>query len=618
MLAVILAFIFRSFEAEAFVIPTGSMAPTLMGRHIDVTCKECGYRYSSGASIENSDRNGGFVTQTSCPICRYPQTLARKNAGDGSNPNEDSFNGDRLIVDKVTYLLEDPQRWDVIVFRYPYNAKQNYIKRLVGLPNETIRIHNGDVFAKQDGESEFKILRKPPHKLRALLEIVDDSDHLATGLVEAEWPSRWQEWSKKPADRSWQIKREQNRKGYYHESYSNDGKSSNVAWLRYRHLVPNLDTWQNAPRTPITRAQIYDDRGIPDTAKVFSRVEVDSGFEGWDLTKDANYFQGQLITDYYPYNQNREVYPRARVETEVISDEEVVEVIQSSSAKVEPGYHWAGDLALECDVEIESESGALLLDLVEGGFHYTCTIDVSSGKATLEVSDKTVSFHDADGRPIESVNAETAVKGKGKYRLCLANADDELTLWVDDQVVKFDSPPRFNSPREMSPRWSSSDPGDAEPLGIGSRGCAMTVDRIRVYRDIYYLAIKSDGEPLIGLDSTDYADQFKTQDDMIQFIQENGKEDFLSALRNVIQTPSKWDSTDVFRKRRQVEFELAEGQYLPVGDNSPSSKDARVWGPEHYFDANLLIGKAQFVFWPHGWRRPIPYWPNFDRFRFVR
>ncbi len=52
VIAFVLAFLFRTFEAEAFVIPTGSMAPTLLGANKDVVCPECGVEYTVGASEE--------------------------------------------------------------------------------------------------------------------------------------------------------------------------------------------------------------------------------------------------------------------------------------------------------------------------------------------------------------------------------------------------------------------------------------------------------------------------------------------------------------------------------------------------------------------------------------
>src|SRR5215208_1602007 len=45
LVAFILAFIFRAFVVEAFVIPTGSMAPTLLGAHMRFRCKDCGYQW---------------------------------------------------------------------------------------------------------------------------------------------------------------------------------------------------------------------------------------------------------------------------------------------------------------------------------------------------------------------------------------------------------------------------------------------------------------------------------------------------------------------------------------------------------------------------------------------
>ena len=56
-IAIILAFIFRGFVVEAFIIPTGSMAHGLQGTHIEHDCHICSYRYRAGASLEN-DGNG--------------------------------------------------------------------------------------------------------------------------------------------------------------------------------------------------------------------------------------------------------------------------------------------------------------------------------------------------------------------------------------------------------------------------------------------------------------------------------------------------------------------------------------------------------------------------------
>ena len=57
VVAFILALVVRGFEAQAFVIPTGSMAPTLMGRHKEVTCPQCGFVYTVNASEEVEGRS---------------------------------------------------------------------------------------------------------------------------------------------------------------------------------------------------------------------------------------------------------------------------------------------------------------------------------------------------------------------------------------------------------------------------------------------------------------------------------------------------------------------------------------------------------------------------------
>lgn len=63
--------------------------------------------------------------------------------GESMSPNFES--GDYLIVDEISYRVSDPQRGDVIVFKYPKDTTQRFIKRIIGLPGETVEIKNGVV-----------------------------------------------------------------------------------------------------------------------------------------------------------------------------------------------------------------------------------------------------------------------------------------------------------------------------------------------------------------------------------------------------------------------------------------------------------------------------------------
>lgn len=58
--------------------------------------------------------------------------------------------GDNLIVDKLTYHFQDPKRYDIIVFPYQYQENTYYIKRIIGMPGETIQIIDGYTYI--DGE----------------------------------------------------------------------------------------------------------------------------------------------------------------------------------------------------------------------------------------------------------------------------------------------------------------------------------------------------------------------------------------------------------------------------------------------------------------------------------
>lgn len=69
--------------------------------------------------------------------------------GESMAPNFES--GDYLIVDEISYRFSGPERGDVIVFNYPKDTTQRFIKRVVGLPGETVKIENGEVSIIKNG-----------------------------------------------------------------------------------------------------------------------------------------------------------------------------------------------------------------------------------------------------------------------------------------------------------------------------------------------------------------------------------------------------------------------------------------------------------------------------------
>jgi signal peptidase I len=68
----------------------------------------------------------------------------------GASMEPNFLNGEYLIVDEISYRLDEPQRGDVIVFRYPEDPSQFFIKRIIGLPHDTVIIKGGTVTIVND------------------------------------------------------------------------------------------------------------------------------------------------------------------------------------------------------------------------------------------------------------------------------------------------------------------------------------------------------------------------------------------------------------------------------------------------------------------------------------
>jgi len=137
LMALVAVYAIRPFVYEAFSIPTNAMAPTILGDHWTAPCPNCGApAYGTPLEPGMPPPPGGFTA-----IC----SKEMRSVSVSDAPKE-IYGGDRILVSK----LIAPKRWDLMVFRYPEDPTVNYVKRLVGLPGETLEIRDGAVWINDE------------------------------------------------------------------------------------------------------------------------------------------------------------------------------------------------------------------------------------------------------------------------------------------------------------------------------------------------------------------------------------------------------------------------------------------------------------------------------------
>ena len=72
--------------------------------------------------------------------------VGQRTSVSGSSMETTLSDGDQLLVDKLSYRFQDPKRFDIIVFPYQYEENTYYIKRIIGLPGETVQVVDGYVY----------------------------------------------------------------------------------------------------------------------------------------------------------------------------------------------------------------------------------------------------------------------------------------------------------------------------------------------------------------------------------------------------------------------------------------------------------------------------------------
>ena len=162
----------QAFALEPFQVPTGSMAPALLGHHRECVCPHCGMTVKIGRPRCDPDGQGDarFYSKAYCPNCGAMPIPA------GEAPETA---GDHVLVNKTAFAFRRPRRWEVVVIRL---FGRIFIKRIIGLPGESLVIDDGDIYV------DDRLVRKSFDQAKAMSVLVFDQ----TSRPPEGWGDRWE------------------------------------------------------------------------------------------------------------------------------------------------------------------------------------------------------------------------------------------------------------------------------------------------------------------------------------------------------------------------------------------------------------------------------------------
>ena len=449
LLLAVSVLIFRTFAAEGYLISTGSMAPCLLGYHRQVTCPTCSHQFAKGMSLAEAEGSSAMastasasvgdphgISGTACPNC------GRTGLTVNSLPKNE---GDQLLVNKHAFMLRNPHRWEVIVFRNPSDPLEAYVKRAVGLPGETIELREGEVFA--NGIQQRKSLTA---QLGTRI-LVDEHAHQPDPENE-DWGPRWSaeqdetRWSETPD-------------GF--DFSGTEGSPAPLDWLEFRHWVVAGGSHQ----TQVALAQWP--KSLVKPSSEFSSLDYDTekkllSFQGalpaeererWinrttdeDFHKAINklYIRSHYapISDEYGYNQRYEGVTNYRVP----------------------------DVMLEFELDQVPSTGELTARLAHGRTQVDCEFDFAA--RTMSVRFNTLS-------QVAATVALPSSVGSGSHQITASVFDGQLVVGIDEQPLGEPIPLPESAVEPPAP-WVE------RVARIGAKGAAVSVRNIRLYRDVYY------------------------------------------------------------------------------------------------------------------------------------
>lgn len=585
VIAFILAFVFRAYIVEAFVIPTGSMAPTLLGEHYNLDCVKCGYNYSIDNGKQPDAPNFEHLKVIPCPMCHFPNKIAANiTDADGNyatDENGDTIykaeplarvkSGDRILVQK--YVNSMLRRFDVVVFKAPHRPFTNYIKRLVGLEGEAIQIIEGNIYVNQtpDDETGWHIARKtnPEENPHAL--------HIQNAVWQPIYHSQYVplDWDKPD------MRRDGSDGGKIRDGRE-EAQVFRVPW------VVDNDGVENAWKTAGGEIELDPSAGYRHQSDGAGRIRFDfdrfwvggSGYFPYGMTYGST--EGDM--DRYSYDGTINI---------PVEDIRLAASFQPEKEGLQ--------VTLRTTCRMDDEMGVMRI--------LFATVD-ANGKVTLA---RKADLDASESIDLGSTNVRPFASGETR-RVELWYVDQEASVWIDGERVlrkRFDLaidtiraralPCELTADGSLHVRGRGPNNLKTPDIAIEVSGAPVSIHRVELDRDLFYTTAPAD---------TGYrATLLKERDE-----------------RGVLQ----------LRGSPKV---LKKDEFFCMGDNSPDSHDSRGWQTTDYWvqkrmiaegtppdeipgvvPARMLMGRAFFVYFPapHGLNgKSWPFIPNFGDMRFI-
>jgi len=563
LVAFILAFVFRAFVVEAFVIPSGSMAPTLLGAHMRFDCEECGYPFD--VNFPSQDRGGDDISiphvapaifSMHCPNCGFKVLRGGRDAA--SSPFIPVYYGDRILVLKYLYLLQEPSRWDVVVFKSPSEAgryTQNFIKRLVGKPGESIMVLDGDVYVCPNEKATAK-------------------DGRGSRVV-GDWPWQVQTKPRQVQSSLWRI--------VYSQDFLPQNKLRQSPWV-----VPWRQTegsgWQ---LTGGGRTMGFEN------ATGGARFEFDK-----DANKDRS--PGAFpLADWLPYNETMNVRLPDRL-PEVGSYNDPYNVDLYAKEMIPRWY--VSDLKLEFAYRRNSGDGAMSASLTKLGHRFTA--ELRPGKARLV-------HRLPDGTTV--MVGEAGIGTEGELNVEFSNVDYQVTLRINGRDLIRTTPADYRPDvkqllqlHQQQERFGETSANyeqiravfGAPRVELAAERQSCQVSHLSLWRDIYYTPGSGYGK--VG-------------------------EIRHASPENPVRLSTRGEAIDGNKMENEY-FVLGDNSILSSDARYWTQPVNLVEGEDLYADSGrvperFMLGKAFFVYWPAGFR---PFTtgapgviPNFGDMRFI-